>query len=197
MGLLREGINEVIATTRGNAAPMGVILREGKITMVVFRESHTAARISSDGWVAANFLFDPVMYVKCAFADLPASAVISENAGGIPFERLTAAEAWAGFRADVDRTTSEALMVRLFPVCECIIKPVVHPVNRGFNSIIEATVHATRWTRTRDPALAGLIRHHAGIVRKCGGTDDMKALSLLYAYLPDLPRDDGPVPGDR
>ncbi|MDD1713281.1 MAG: DUF447 family protein, partial [Methanoregulaceae archaeon] len=49
MGLLREGINEVIATTRGNAAPMGIIFREGKITMMVFRGSHTAARLSSDG----------------------------------------------------------------------------------------------------------------------------------------------------
>jgi uncharacterized protein len=187
MGLLREGINEVIATTRGNAAPMGIIAREGKITMVVFRESHTAARLSSDGWVAANFLFDPVLYVRTAFDDLPASEVTREIADGVPFERLTAAEAWAGFRAEVERTTSEALVVRLSPVCECIIEPVVHPVNRGFNSIIEATVHATRWVRTRDPALARLIRHHAGIVRKCGGTEDLKALSLLYSYLPDLP----------
>jgi hypothetical protein len=187
MGLLREGINEVIATTRGNAAPMGIIVRDGKIRMVVFRESHTAARLSSDGWVAANLLSDPVIYVKTAFDDLPANAVIREETGGIPFERLTAAEAWAGFRAEVERTTSESLVVRLSPVCECIIKPVVHPVNRGFNSMIEATVHATRWTRTRDPALARLIRHHAGIVRKCGGTEDLKALSLLYSYLPDLP----------
>lgn len=187
MGLLRDGINEVIATTRENAAPMGIIFREGKLTMVVFRESHTAARLSSDGWVVANFLFDPVVYVQTAFNDLPACEVTREETEGIPFERLAAAEAWAGFRAEVERTTSEALMVRLFPVCECIIRPAVHPVNRGFNSIIEATVHATRWTRTRDPALARLIRHHAGIVRKCGGTEDIKALSLLYSYLPDLP----------
>ena len=189
MGLLREGINEVIATTRGNAAPMGIIFREGKITMMVFRGSHTAARLSSDGWVAANFLFDPVMYVKCAFDDLPATAVTREDVDGIPFERLTGVEAWAGFRAGVERTTREALLVSLSPVCECILEPVIHPVNRGFNSIIEATVHATRWSRTHDPALAQLIWHHAGIIRKCGGTEDLKALSLLVSYLPDLPRE--------
>jgi hypothetical protein len=187
MGLLREGINEVIATTRGNAAPMGMIVRDGTITMVVFRESHTADRISSDGWVAANFVFDPVMYVKTAFDDLPASAFTTECVDGIPFERLIAAEAWAGFRAEVGRTTSEALVVRLSPVCERIIEPRVHPVNRGFNSIIEATVHATRWTRNEDPSLALLIRHHAGIARKCGGSQELEALSLLFSYLPDLP----------
>jgi len=84
MGLLREGINEVIATTRGNAAPMGIIVREGKLTMVVFRESHTAARLSSDGWVVANFLFDPVVYVKTAFDDrLPATSR-ERKQGGSP-----------------------------------------------------------------------------------------------------------------
>jgi hypothetical protein len=186
MGLLREGINEVIATTRGNAAPMGIIVRDEKITMVVFRESHTAARLSSHGWVAANFLVDPVVYVKTAFDDLPASAFMEEIAGDIPFERLVAAEAWAGFRAEIERTTREALVVRLSPVCEHIIKPTVHPVNRGFNSIIEASIHATRWMRTRDPALALLIRHHTGVIRKCGGPQDLEALSLLLSYIPDL-----------
>ena len=41
MGLLREGINEVIATTTVNAAPMGVILRNGRYTLVAFLGSHT------------------------------------------------------------------------------------------------------------------------------------------------------------
>ncbi|HNI42158.1 MAG TPA: DUF447 domain-containing protein, partial [Methanoregulaceae archaeon] len=34
MGLLREGINEVIATTCRNAAPMGIIYRNGVARMV-------------------------------------------------------------------------------------------------------------------------------------------------------------------
>ena len=61
MGLLTEGINEVIATTRFNAAPMGIISRGGELRMMLFHGSHTAANIERDGWVVANFVYDPVL----------------------------------------------------------------------------------------------------------------------------------------
>lgn len=198
MGLLKEGINEVIATTRRNAAPMGIIVRDADIRMVVFKGSHTAEHLAANKWIAANIISDPVIWVITAFDDLPATAFTSETTGGTTFDRLGAAEAWAGFRAEIERTTREALLVRLHPVCEFIIEPIMpHPVNRGFNSIIEATVHATRWTRTRDPALATLIRHHAAIVRKCGGLPEQKALSLLFSFIPDFSLEDGSEKGDK
>jgi hypothetical protein len=58
----------------------------------------------------------------------------------------------------------------------------MHPVNRGFNSIIDATVHATRYKINRDPHLKKLIDYHAGIVRKCGGKRELEALELLVQY---------------
>ena len=48
MGLLKPGINEVIATTEFNAAPMGIIFREGVARMVVFSGSHTAKNIENE-----------------------------------------------------------------------------------------------------------------------------------------------------
>ncbi|MGE5831376.1 MAG: DUF447 domain-containing protein, partial [Methanomicrobiales archaeon] len=64
MGLLREGINEVIATTWNNAAPMGIIFRDGEYRMVLFRGSHTAMNIERWGWVVANIVHDPVLWVR-------------------------------------------------------------------------------------------------------------------------------------
>lgn len=183
LGLLRDGINEVIATTYRNAAPMGIICRHGNARMVVYRESHTAGRIEDDGWLVANFIFDPVIYVRTAFEDLSPDHFTGEEAGGRQVQRLHGAEAWAAYSAFVERKTDETLVVKLSLLREEIIAPVIHPVNRGFNSIIEATVHATRLGRSGDDTLQGLIRHHARLVHRCGGERELEALGLLYGYL--------------
>jgi hypothetical protein len=183
LGLLRDGINEVIATTWRNAAPMGLIYRNQTARVVVFRGSHTAERISHDGWVVANFIFDPLVYVKTAFEDLPPDDFLDEEVGTATVQRLAGAEAWAAYHAAVERETDEALIVKLALMKEVVCSPVIHPVNRGFNSIIEATVHATRFQKSRDPRLHDLIRHHASLVRRCGGARELEALDLLSTYL--------------
>ena len=96
MGLLRGGINEVIATTTFNAAPIGIHYREKKYTAVLFLGSHTAENIARDGWVVANFIHDPVLYVKTAFEDLPKEQFIEEPVNGKTMHRLAGADAWAG-----------------------------------------------------------------------------------------------------
>jgi len=75
-------------------------------------------------------------------------------------------------------------MVRLHPKKEVLVHTGLRPVNRGFNSIIEAAVHGTRYLRNRDPQLRALIDHHARLVRKCGGPEEREALDLLLGYLP-------------
>lgn len=184
MGLLREGINEVIATTHWNAAPMGIISRGGKQRMVVYYGSHTAENIRNQGWVVANITFDPVVYVETAFGDLSRERFVPEKVGDRWVQRLAGAEAWAAFEAHVTRETDEAMMVDLTPLYEQMLTCAVHPVNRGFSSVIEATVHATRYVMGRDAALLDLIRHHATIIRRCGGKREMEALALLQTHLP-------------
>jgi hypothetical protein len=183
LGLIKDGINEVIATTHQNAAPMGLIYRNQVARMVIFRGSHTAERIMQDGWVVANFIFDPLIYVKTAFEDLPPEEFVEESAGGITVQRLAGAEAWAAYHADVEQETDDALVVKLSLLKETVCFSALHPVNRGFNSIIEATVHATRFQQSREPRLHDLIRHHASLVRRCGGPRELEALDLLYTYL--------------
>jgi hypothetical protein len=183
VGLLREGINEVIATTRYNAAPMGIINRREEPRMVLFHGSHTADHVAREGWVVANFIFDPVIYVRTAFDDLPEDAFVEEEVEGTGMHRLAGAEAWMAFRAEVEHRGAESMVVRLTPLKEEILSLRLHPVNRGFAGIVEATVHATRYVQNGDPLLEQLIEHHGGIVRKCGGPREWEALELLWTYI--------------
>jgi hypothetical protein len=183
MGLLKSGINEVIATTLNNAAPMGIHYREGTASMVLFSGSNTAGNIERDGWVVANFVHDPVLYVRTAFEDLPRNSFIEEPVFTKTITRLAGADAWAAFSAKIMHRTTESMAVRLTLEKEIIEEVTIYPVNRGFNSIIDATVHATRFKQNQDPELKRLIEYHMTIVRKCGGKREMEALKLLNQYL--------------
>lgn len=183
MGVLREGINEVIATTLGNAAPIGIIHRDGGYHIVLYKGSHTAGNIRSGGWVVANLTRDPLLYVITAFEDLPADAFVTEQAGAVQVSRLKECDAWVAFTAVIEQETAQTLSVRLEPVSEQVLKNAVEPVNRGFSGIIEMTVHATRYIVTHNPQLRDLILHHAAVVRKCGGHREQEALFQLATYL--------------
>jgi uncharacterized protein len=183
MGLLKEGINEVIATTGFNAAPMGIHHRNGEMTMVLFSGSHTAKNIERDTWVVANIVHDPLLYVKTAFEDLPLSAFREEPVNNRTMWRLADAEGWVAFSTRIKHRTEEAIIVGLTPEKEILREVVYSPVNRGFNSIIEASVHGTRYRINHDPELKKLIDYHAGIVRKCGGNRELEALDNLLKYI--------------
>jgi hypothetical protein len=183
MGLLQEGITEVIATTWQNAAPMGIIHRGGEYRMVLFRGSHTAMNIERWGWVVANIVHDPVLLVRTAFSDLPATAFVEEVVEGFLVHRLPSAEAWVAFDAAIGHRARESLTAILSPMKEMVVSPAVHPVNRGYNSVIEAAVHGTRYLWSRDPELRKLIDHHRGLIRRCGGPAELEALGLLEGYL--------------
>nr|WP_301287450.1 DUF447 domain-containing protein [Methanocalculus alkaliphilus] len=182
--LLREGINEVIGTTRFNAAPMGVISRGGRYTLALFKGSHTAENVVRDGWFVANIVHDPLLFVETTFGDLPEEAFVSEQVDGIPMHRLAAADAWAAFSARVIGESSEAYSIELMPIEErVLVDPIHRPVNRGFNAIIEAAVHTTRYLRNHDPELEWLIRHHLVLARKCGGEREREAAGVIEALI--------------
>jgi hypothetical protein len=182
-GILQEGINEVIGTTRMNAAPMGVIRRGRRYTLALFKGSHTAANIIRDGWFVANLIHDPVIYVESAFSDLPDDAFTTETIDGTPMHRLAAAEAWVAFRAEVIGESSEAYSILLTPLKEMVLARSIHPVNRGFNAIIEAAVHATRYIMNHDPKLEWLIRHHLALAKKCGGEREKEAAGMVEGFI--------------
>jgi hypothetical protein len=183
MGLLTEGINEIIATTRQNAAPIGIINRGGSLKIVLFKGSHTVENVLADGIFVANFVFDPVIFVKTAFEDLENEYFEEETFEDITFYRLKDAEAWILYKAELLQETKEAFIFELSPLKEAILQLNLHPVNRGFNNIIEATVHATRYVINHDPDLKDLIEYNLGTLKKCGGEQELKALKLLNIYI--------------
>ena len=191
LGILADGINEIIATTADpatgvpNAAPMGIICRNGRTMMRLFHGTDTEANIRASGWVVANLTFDPMVYVQSAFADLPEDAfteISADRIDGIPMQRLSACEAWEAFTATVVSDNPETLVVELTPVASEIVDLQPHPPNRAFAGIIEATVHATRYVVTRDPALWALIEQAGAVVRKCGGEECVEAFEVLLKY---------------
>lgn len=183
MGLLKSGINEVIVTTAFNAAPIGIHVRDGSAGMILFPGTHTAENVLRDGWVVANLIYDPLLYVMTAFEDLPRNAFVEEPVAGKTMYRLADAEAWVAFTAHVEKNASGILNVKLTREKEIIETVAVHAVNRGFSNLIDATVHATRYRVNRDPELKKLIDYHAGIVRKCGGKKELAALDRLLQYI--------------
>jgi hypothetical protein len=190
-GLLGEGINEVIATTFTNAAPMGIINRGDKgPRMVLFRGSHTAKNVERYGWIVANITYDPLIWVRTAFEDLPPEYFTDLTFNCRPMYRLRDCEAWIAFEASIENETKDNLIVRLTPLTEGILSTTPRPVNRGFNSVIEATVHATRYVRFKDPKLLELIEHHARIVRKCGGKMEVEAMEMLREFIEREERSD-------
>ena len=124
-----------------------------------------------------------MLYVTTAFDDLPPEAFIEENAGEFTVERLCSCEAWGAYKAKVERNDPAEPAHIPRPLREEIGNLALHPVNRGFNSIIDATVHGTRYKVTRDKGLLDLIEYHAGIIKKCGGPRESEALSLLFDYI--------------
>lgn len=183
MGLLRGGINEIIATTAFNAAPIGIHFRDKEYHAVLFLGSHTEQNVSRDGWLVANIIHDPILYVKTAFGDLPEDQFTKEPVNGRTMYRLAGADGWAAFTATAGHRTAEAVIMSLHLEKELMENVALYPVNRGFNSIIDATVHATRYTITRDADLKKHIEYHAGLVRKCGGKRELEALKMLEGYI--------------
>lgn len=180
---MQEGINEIIATTRMNAAPMGIICRDNRLMMAVYRSSHTASRIEEGSPVVANIIHDPVIFVQTAFGDLSEDDFIIETAGDIRYWRLKAARSFVVYRTRIEQKSDQKLLVVLTPLYASLMESPDLPVNRGLNSIIEATVHATRYVISKDPELKRLIDHHGDLVRRCGGRRESEALSLLLSYI--------------
>ncbi|HJJ99094.1 MAG TPA: DUF447 family protein [Methanocorpusculum sp.] len=180
MGLLSEGITEVIAVTKDNAAPMGIIVKPGRFPrMVLFKGSKTAANILESGWITANFVSDCYLYPQYAFSDVAAEDLADFFVGGIMMQRLLAADAWMAFRTTVLHETEETYYIDLLPVASEYVREGLHPINRGFNSVIDATVHATRYVYSKDDRLRDLIEYHLGIVVRCGGPREREAGNLL------------------
>lgn len=176
---IHEGISEVIFTTLSpdgipNAAPMG-LHRKGNRLFARIYSSRTLDNILSKPVAAANIVDDPVLFVKSALSDIEAGRF--EFVDGFPV--LGEAQGWILFGCKIKKG-EKISVVELTPVKGKINQLKLQPVNRGFNAVIEASIHATRYVILKEQKHLKCIKYYNTIVNKCGGAREKDAMRLLY-----------------
>jgi uncharacterized protein len=186
---IHEGISETIVSTgmeQPNAAPIGIIVKGGRPFVRLFKGSHTLANVLKEKYLAANIVYDSLLFVRSTFFDLELSEFDYVPALGLNFPILKEAAAWVIFECINVKNTDQALVADLVPIesgfNETNRKELPAP-NRGFNAVLEATVHATRYQLTGDGKYLELIRHYETLASRCGGENEKKAMKLLYEVL--------------
>jgi hypothetical protein len=183
-----EGINEVIITTksiddRPNAAPIGLIRRNGKLTVRVYNESHTCTNIKDTGLLAVNLVDDPVVFVQSALEDLDKEKFeFIETGTGINFPVLTSSHGWVIFKAGITEGDI-ATIAELQFITGNIRSMGIRPINRGFNAVIEAAIYATRYKVFNDETFLSKIKSYKDVINKCGGRSEKEAYRLINKLL--------------
>lgn len=173
---LEGRITETVATTLPpNVAPMGLLKDGGTVYARLWEGSDTLENVRVSGEVTVNFTRDPVVYVRGALGD-PGDELMVDG-------RLEEADAW--FRCGAEHVGSDGEVERWeLRVMEGeVLEERLFTVNRGFNSVIEAAVHATRLGFK--PELRELVDHHVEVARKCGGEREREAVDLLMDFIDD------------
>jgi hypothetical protein len=178
----QEGISEVILSTLSsdcvpNAAPMGMHLTDGRLFARIYN-STTLTNILVNPRAAANIVDDPVLFVKSALSDIEPENFEAIN--GFPV--LKNSLGWVIFDCACNKGENISV-VELSPVNGKICRRVIKPVNRGFNAVIEAAIHATRYVSLKEQKFLRQIAYCNTIVHKCKGAREKEAMKLLYELI--------------
>ena len=179
---IREGISEIILTTLSpdgapNAAPMG-LHRKGKRLFARIYNSKTLDNILNLPRAAANIVDDPVLFVQSALSDVEPEKF--EFVEGFPV--LKDAPGWIVFDCACKKGDNISV-VELSPIKGKIVERKLHPVSRGFNAVIEAAIHATRYVSLKERKYLDCIEYYNTIVKKCGGAREKEAMQVLYELI--------------
>lgn len=183
---IHEGISEMIFTTISsdgvpNAAPMGLHRKDGRLFARIYN-SKTLENIIEKPVAAANIVDDPVLFVQSALSDIALEDF--EFIGDFPV--LKGSKGWIIFDCKYKKGDVSSI-VELMPSRGKINNnnqnKNIKPVNRGFNAVIEALIHATRYLIAREEKYLDRIKYYDTIVRKCGGSREQEAMRLLYEFV--------------
>ncbi|MBU4373409.1 MAG: DUF447 family protein [Euryarchaeota archaeon] len=160
-----------------NAAPIGLHRKDGRLFARIYN-SKTLDNILGKPKLAANIVDDPVLFVQSSLSDIEPERF--EFVEGFPV--LKDAQAWILFdcRCKKGEKTS---VVELSPIKGKIINRKIQLVNRGFNALIEASIHATRYVSKKSQKYLECIKYYNTIVKKCGGVREKDAMKLLYELI--------------
>ncbi len=156
---------------------MGIHMDGGRLFVRIFN-STTFTNILANPKAAANIVDDPALLVKSALSDVEHEKY--KFVEGFPV--LKQALGWVIFDCDCRRGENISV-VELFPLRGKINRRLIKPVNRGFNAVIEAAIHATRYVGLKEEEYLRQIEYCNTIVQKCGGAREKEAMRLLYELI--------------
>ncbi len=177
-----KGISETIVTTgnsKPNAAPIGIIWKDEKPFVRVYKGSATYSNIEKDKVLIANITYDPLLFVRSTFGNLDNDEFIMESFEGRKHPALKEALGWVFFRCEKIQHGSEALVAWLEPIAGKINNSPLKAPNRGFTAILEATVHATRYELAGEDKYLKLVFENLKLAEKCGSQAEIEAAELL------------------
>ena len=154
--------------------------RKGRRLFIRVYNSKTLDNILGNPGAAANIVDDPVLFVLSALSDVEPDKF--EFIGGFPVLKNT--QGWLIFDCACKRG-EKLSVVELSPIKGEIFGQKPKPVNRGFNAVIEAAIHATRYVSLKEQKYLGCIEYYNTIVKKCGGAREKDAMRLLYELIGD------------
>jgi hypothetical protein len=178
--IIKEGIAEVIVTTVSrsgipNAAPMGIVRKDGHFFIRMYTDTTTFRNVSDTGYLTANFTADSRIYAVSAFRDLAPEYFQFED--GMVSPRLKDSAGWAYFKCQLKD------VVILEPVFVKIARCSMPVFNRGFAAVVEATIVGTRLRFYKGDEGVRKIREHEAVVKKCGSPADIEAMKKLKEIL--------------
>lgn len=201
---ISEGISELILTTKNapasdkasNAAPFGIIWKNDKMFLHLFKGSATCGNLMREDYFAANMTDDAVLYAKTTFGDLEeeefdTAAYVDENGEEtktISIPVLRNADRVVLFKCAGRLEAEDSVIIDIVPVEFFVLNPDKEGFvfNRGFHSVVEACIHLTRYERTGDSLYIDYIRHHQRIIQKCGRKRDKEGFALVKKKLTEL-----------
>lgn len=160
-----------------NAAPIG-LHRKGNRLFARIYNSKTLDNIISKPMAAANIVDDPVLFVQSALSDVEPERFEYVDV----FPILKDAPGWILFNCKCKKGKNVSV-VELKPINGKIALRKLQPVNRGFNAVIEALIHATRYVVFKEQKYLERIEYYNAIVKKCGGVPEKEAMKLLYELI--------------
>lgn len=185
---IRDGITETIVTTfdlknKLNAAPIGIIRKNNKISIKLFKNSKTYENIFKVKVFVANITYDSIAFVNATFNNMNTDDFEFISFEGMQYPIIKNSIGFVIFRCNSIEIKNDILFADLKPIFLKINKKKLYAPNRGFNAIIEALVHATRFKIFKIKKYKELVQYYSNLAIKCGGTREKDAASMIDEFL--------------
>jgi len=184
-----DGISEIILTSgikNPNAAPIGLIRKDNRIFIRLYKGSTTYENVKQDKNFAANVTCDPLLFVKSTFSNLKNEdfKYYPLNSTKIPLLKNSASSVI--FICGEIKHTEQAMTAEIIPMDAVANDYRPKAINRGLTAVIEAAVHATRYELTGDNKFLDLIDQCMETTYKCGGQREKDAADILLYEIDEI-----------